>query len=289
MKNIVVTEAELTNLLMLLIDTVNDNRFLDLDKKYENTLDIKSLTYWENEIKKLSSPDCKILLPLALVTMIEKNDKINIGKVVSFIKFILTLSIRFINKISDLKSINNLVFLACDNIDTWLLRNLTLRPMPFLNPTNKDELDKWVRGNFITYSEANKNKEHVMVYKEMDELIDLVLDIKTKLQLGEPLNEYEFNTIVNILGDHMRILMEKARFHKGSIGICGYCNTIYYYTDENKTSNQFLALSPLETLCSECFIEFNKETHKFKDMYVKTFNKETNRELLRYLIFSTDY
>lgn len=284
-----VTETEISNLLILLLDTVEENKdFFNLNIDYTNCLEFKSLKYWENEINKLSRPDCKILIPMAIVKAVENSNDLNIGKVVSFIKFILTLTVRFFNKISDLKCINNLVFLACDNIDTWLLRNLSLRPMSFLNPANKTEIDKWVNNNFLLYADAVKDKIN-FIYKDIGELIDFVLDIKTKIQLEEPLEEDEVNTLVNIIADKIRILMEKARYHKGSIGICSYCNNIYYYTNENKLSNQFLMLSPINELCSECFIEANKEAYNFRDMYIKTFNKETNKDMLRYLVFSTNY
>lgn len=285
--NLEVTQEEITNLLMLLIDTVaKDSNFLDLRNDYTNVVELNSLKHWEKEVSKLSMADCKILIPMALIKVIER-DGIPIGKMISFIKFILTLTVRFFNKVGDLKCINNLVFLACDNIDTWLLRNLSIRPIPFLNPANTVEIDKWVKSNFILY--AGKQENYSLVYQDMNELIELVLDANTKIQLGEPLNDYESDTIINIVADHIRILMEKARHHKGSIALCGYCNAIYYYTHENKLSNQFLMLSPINQLCSECFIEANKEVYKFKDMYVKSYNKETKKELLRYLIFSTDY
>lgn len=287
-KNKEVTQDEIGNILTLLIDTVDkDADFLNLNVVYKNTLDLNSLHYWENEIGILSHPICKILIPVLLVKATEKEENLNIGKIISFVKFILTLTIRFINKIADIKSINNLIFLACDNIDTWLLRNLNLRPIPYLNPNDKKDVDKYVRDNFLWCIKGEENSG--FVYQDFHLLIELILDAKVKIQIGEKLDEYEKETIINIMADQIRILIEKARHHDGSISICKYCNCMYYYTKENKLSNQFLAMSPIENLCSECIIELNKSEYKCKNLYIKTYNKEINKEYLKYLIFSTEW
>lgn len=279
-------EADI-RLIIRIIDRLilEDKSFLNINKKYDSVFDKANRDYWEFHISKIFTKDSTIATPLSICKALQDADDKTMERTTTFIKFILTLTVRIFLAVGDIKSINKLIYLACDNIDTWLIRNKMLRPFPFINPVDTKRSEAWTEEHFLLYAESEDNNIKIG-YNDFDKMVELTLKVYSNPDIDEASNE--FKIVKNIVTDFITIIFSKARMSSDTVEACIYCESLFYYTEEEQKSNQFLAISGFECLCSECLIEKKKDEYKVENRYLITIDKKSRAKALKYLIFSKE-
>lgn len=280
------SNTELSVILNMVHNCINEENFLNLNKNYQGVLDPKLLSKWEESLSKLglnypNNDDVTILVPLSLMKVINFDNK-KCANIFFLLKFIGRLVFRFFNKYGDIKSIMSLIYLTADNFDTWLLRNINLRPYPYIDPTDERATDKYIKDNFLNFDYEN-NPDIKLVYENFDTFVNTVAIIYNRLSNNIELIDDEKDMIAHLMVDFINTLFSKARHHKDSIGVCNYCNTIYHYSYVQKINNNFLSISAIDELCSECFIELKHKEPKIRNFYANVKGKNKN-VILKYFI-----
>lgn len=224
-------------------------------------LDIWKSTALTELVKRLLLPE-SILDTIRNIALDNKwpveLEKDSIQFVFTLIKYICTLTLRFLLRYTDMSNNILLTDMVLTNIDTWLLGNLNLRQnASIMEITEAFAIDDLFSNqlNVIGYDKNIANLkfryENILAISgEIQNYINFSIGNDSFSLEKYPESEKITDILSTLIIDFTSIIFYKARHAGHNIGICSYCNSIHF---GKITVNDKYYLH--HRYCNECFIE----------------------------------
>ena len=186
-------------------------------------------------------------------------EKDSIQFIFTLIKYICTLTLRFLLRYTDMSNNILLTDMVLMNIDTWLLGNLNLRQNAAIMEITESFIIDDLFNNQLNVAGYDKSHRASLKFRyenilaisgEIQNYINFSIDNDSfsleKYPESEKIKEILFTLII----DFTSIIFYKARHAGYNIGICNYCNSIHFgriaINDKHYLHYEY---------CNECYIE----------------------------------